>query len=116
MARETNFREGELDSLRVLGVLYARAGEYLEAEIRLHECVDLAHKHNDPYRHGQALLELGRTYQHLASVDAPAQTEYKAQAVTTLTEAARKFEALGAAYDLQLAQAALDQIQTKTTE
>jgi hypothetical protein len=95
-----------------LGVLRARAGETSEAEILFGRAIELSLAQNDPYRQGQALLELGRMYQSLAQTDHSVPEKWRAKALSTLSEAAGQFERLGAAYDLRQAQFALNQVQT----
>jgi tetratricopeptide (TPR) repeat protein len=114
MAQADGQTAKEIDCLRVLGVLQARAGESSEAEILLDQAIELSLAQSDPYRQAQALLELGRMYQSLAQTDHSAPDKWRAKALATLTEAAEQFEALGAAHDLDLAQAALNQIQNPT--
>jgi tetratricopeptide (TPR) repeat protein len=116
MARTAGHVEGEADCLRVLGVLRSRTGQYDEAEAMLQDSVDLALKQDDPYRHGLALLELGRAYQSLAQIDQPSWLGWRAKAVVALNQAAEKFYTLGAAYQLQLAQTALSQLQSEGSE
>ena len=92
-------------------MLRARAGETSEAEILLGQAIELSLAQSDPYRQAQALLELGRMYQSLAQTDYSAPDKWRAKALAILTQAAEQFEALGAAHDLDLAQAALNQLQ-----
>ncbi|MEE8391358.1 MAG: tetratricopeptide repeat protein [Anaerolineae bacterium] len=113
MAQTAGLAEMEADCRRVLGVLHARAGDYLEAEVLLREAVDLCLQLNVPYGQGRALFELGRLYQSLAHIADPAQAEWRAKALTALGEAIEQFEHLGAAYDLQMARAALSQLQAE---
>jgi tetratricopeptide (TPR) repeat protein len=112
MAQGAGLMEQQVDCLRALGVLRARSDLYAEAEKDLLTALDLAKKQNDPYRQGQALLELGCLYQSLAQTDHSAPVKWRAKALSTLTGAAEQFERLGAAYDLRQAQLALNQIQT----
>ena len=112
MAQAAGQTEKEVDCLRVLGVLRARAGETSEAEILFGRAIELSLAQNDPYRQGQALLELGRMYQSLAQTDHSVPEKWRAKALSTLSEAAGQFERLGAAYDLRQAQFALNQVQT----
>lgn len=111
MARSAELTEEEADSRRVLGVLYARAGDYLEAEVLLRESVDLCLQLNAPYNKGLALLELGRLYGYLANSDGSGHNEWRVKALTVLSEASKQFETLGATYDLQLAQALSRQLE-----
>ena len=111
MARIAGHVEGEADCLRVLGVLRFRTGQYDEAEAMLQNSVDLAVSQNDPYRQGLALLELGHAYQALTQTDQSLQLGWRTKAVVVLNQAIEKFNSLGAAYQLHLAQTALSQLQ-----
>jgi predicted Ser/Thr protein kinase len=114
MAQTAGLAEMEADCRRVLGVLHARAGDYLEAEVLLHEAIDLCLQLNVPYGQGWALFELGRLYQNLAHIADPTQAEWRAKALTALGEAIEQFERLGAARDLQMVRATLSQLQAET--
>lgn len=117
MAQTAGLTEAEADCRRVLGVLCARAGNYQRAEALLQEAVDLCLSLNAPYNQGLALLELGRLYRYLANDPVEtdeARLEWRAKALTALDEAIEKFERLGAAHDLELAQAEMDGLQTKS--
>ena len=116
MARQAGFVEGEVDCLRVLGVLKAKAGDHQKAQVRIQDSAQLAQQYNDPYRQGLALLELGRAYQALAQTDQPSRLGWRTKAVVTLNQAIEKFNALGAAYQLQLAQTALSQLQISDSD
>jgi predicted ATPase/class 3 adenylate cyclase len=110
IAQATEFTEAEVECRRVLGVLHARAADYLEAEVLLRESVDLCIQLDTPYSQGLALLELGRLYAHLAGTGASSQAEWQVKALTAYSEAIGAFRSLGAAHDLQLAQTALSQL------
>ncbi len=114
MAREAKLAEVEADCRRVLGILRARTGDYLEAEVLLCEAVDLCLQLNAPYGRGRALLELGRLYQQLAHRDGPSRTDWQAKALKVLTEATEQFASLGAAYDLQMARTVIGQIKSQS--
>lgn len=104
MARSVGLVEKEIDCLRGLGALRARAGQHTEAENLLLASVNLAIKQNDPYRRGLALFELGRLYRQMAQTNRAEQSKWQTKAQATLKSAARLFETLGAAYDLRLVQ------------
>jgi tetratricopeptide (TPR) repeat protein len=110
MAQAAKLQAEEANCYRTLGILSGRAGRYDKAETYLRSSVELSAKQNDPYRQGLALLELGRLYLALAQAGDSCDTNWPAQASSILTEAAEKFEALGAAYDLQVTRQALSQI------
>jgi tetratricopeptide (TPR) repeat protein len=110
MAQETQFTEEEIDSLRVLGILQTRAGQYDQAEIHLQESFELSRQQKVRYRQGLALLESGRLYQRRAQLDQDAAEAWRAKALETLAEAADIFETVGASHDLHLARQALDQL------
>jgi ATP/maltotriose-dependent transcriptional regulator MalT len=111
MARTAGFMEGEIDCLRVVGILQFRAGRYDRARAMLQNSSELAQKQNDPYRQGLALLELGWIYQAQAQNDQPGRLGWQAKAVVAFNQAGELFNSLGAAYQLHLAQTALDQLQ-----
>ena len=113
LAQEAKLQAEEANCYRTLGILSGRAGQYDQAETYLRSSVELSAKQNDPYRQGLALLELGRLYLALAQAGDSSSTNWPAQASSTLTEAAEKFEALGAAYDLQVTRQALSQIEVR---
>jgi tetratricopeptide (TPR) repeat protein len=110
MAQEAQFTEGEIDSLRVLGILQTRAGQYVQAEIHLQESLELSRQQKVLYRQGLALLESGRLYQRRAQLDQDAAEAWRAKALESLDEAAELFETLGANHDLHLTRQALDQL------
>jgi class 3 adenylate cyclase/Tfp pilus assembly protein PilF len=110
LAQEAKLQAEEANCYRTLGSLFRRAGRHDEAETYLRDSVELSAKQNDPYRHGLALLELGRLYLDLAQTDGSSNTTLLARAASSLNEAADKFEALGAAYDLQVTRQVLSQI------
>ena len=111
MARTAGHLEKEADVLRALGMLRLQAGQYEAAESALRTSADLSEQHNDPYRQGQTLLEIGRLYHYLADVDPTERDNWHAKAVVVLDQAADRFELLGAAYDLRLTQSLLNQSQ-----
>jgi tetratricopeptide (TPR) repeat protein len=115
LAQGAGLTATEADCRRVLGILRARAGDHLEAELQLHESIDLCNQVNAPYNKGLALLELGRMYLNLARTDGGAHTEWRAKALTALAEAVGYFDLLGAAHDLDLARALLRQIPSERT-
>jgi tetratricopeptide (TPR) repeat protein len=100
LARATGQSEQERECLRVLGALSARTGDHAQAEELLREAIALCGEHHDLYRHGLALIELGRAYESLETTGGPGPV---AQALECYTRAAEMFEQLGAAYDLQIA-------------
>jgi predicted ATPase/class 3 adenylate cyclase len=110
IAQATEFTEAEVECRRVLGVLHARAGDYLEAEVLLRESVDLCIQLDTPYSQGLALSELGRLYAHLAGNGSSSQAEWHVKALTSYSEAVKIFQSLGAAHDLKMAQSALSQL------
>jgi tetratricopeptide (TPR) repeat protein len=111
MSQEAKLSAQEANCYRALGMLHTHAGQYTEAETYLQDSVTLSLGQNDPYRQGQALLELGRLYFTLAQADQSPDGDWKTRAVAMLNEAAEKFESLGAAYDLHLTQTVLSQIE-----
>jgi predicted ATPase/class 3 adenylate cyclase len=112
-ARGAGLTELEADCHRVLGVLRAQAGDYLEAELLLHEALNLYLELDAPYGRGLALFELGRLYRTLANAGDSAQTEWRNKAVTVIGQATEIFEELGARYDLRLTKAALSELQAE---
>ena len=106
MAQAAQLMEGETDTQRILGILYTRAGEYDQAETALQRSYQLAVKQGGRYRQGLARYELGRLYQQQAQVDRAAAAEWQTRATVSFEEAVNLFAALGAIYDLGLAQAA----------
>ncbi len=113
LARQSGLRDMEADCLRVLGVLRARTGEWLEAETHFHESIEVCLQQKDPYRQGLALLEMGRLFQQLARAGDLAGTGWQARALEILQEASALFQRLGAAYDLRAADALLVQIERR---
>ncbi|MDH3675651.1 MAG: tetratricopeptide repeat protein, partial [Anaerolineae bacterium] len=110
LAQEAKLQAEEANCYRTLGILSGRTGKYDQAETYLGDAVELSAKQNDPYRQGLALFELGCLYLALTQAGDSSDTNWPAQAASTLNEAAEKFEALGAAYDLQATRQALSQI------
>ena len=99
--------QGEIDSLRVLGILEAQVGQFSQAEGHLRESIELSIEHNVRYWQGLALLELGRLYQRQVQIDQAVAGDWRAKAQQSLNEAAEIFETLGAGHDLQLTRQAL---------
>jgi tetratricopeptide (TPR) repeat protein len=110
LARSTQFVEGQIDSLRVLGTIQSLSDNYGEARATLQESIRLAQTHHAAYRQGQALYASGRLYQRLAQVDPTAAEQWQTQALNAFNEAVHLFEALGAGHDLRLVQVALNQV------
>lgn len=98
MAQAARLMEGETDAQRILGILHTRVGKYSQAESALQCSYQLAVKQGGRYRQGLARYELGRLYQQQAQAD---------RAAACFEEAVNLFAALGAIYDLGLAQAAV---------
>jgi class 3 adenylate cyclase/tetratricopeptide (TPR) repeat protein len=115
MARTMHFIEGEVDSLRVLGILYTQAGEYLQAETCLLDSVELSLKQNTGYRRGLALYELGRLYVRLAQLNQPVSDDWPVKALKALNEAGELFKTLGAVHYLHRVQLSLRDIQAENT-
>ena len=115
MAQTAEHKEGEIDSLRVLGGLAARAGRYDLSETHLRHSHDLCLKQQAPYRLGLACYELGRLYQNRALAQEQDSHTCRTKAKQNLDEAAALFTELGAAHDLQQVQAALAQIESIAT-
>ncbi len=115
MARTMHFMEGEIDSLRVLGILLNRVGQYSQAETCFRDSIELSLKQNTRYRRGLALYELGRLYANLAQADQPISDEWRAKALEVLNEAAELFKTLGAVHNLRLVQLSLRDIQAENT-
>jgi predicted ATPase/class 3 adenylate cyclase/Tfp pilus assembly protein PilF len=114
MAREAGLTEAEADCRRALGTLRTRIGQTREAEAILQEAIDLYLQLNAPYGQALTLLELGRLYQSLAqAADSSLRQEWQGKALTAFDNAIRHFESLGAAYDLQEAQAALNRLRAE---
>jgi len=110
MARAAGLSELETECLRVLGLLRARVGDVLVAEALFYKSITVCRQRNDVYRHGQALLELGRLYEQLS---ARGRAEHAgSQALEAYREAAELFQQLGANYDLAQAQKAYDRLQS----
>ncbi|MBU0703131.1 MAG: tetratricopeptide repeat protein [Chloroflexi bacterium] len=110
-AKEAGLSEEQIFCLRALGVLRTRAERWEEAEAPLREALALCLEQSDPYQEGLTLLELGRLYHSRAQTGEPVEADWQPRAMAALREAAERFKALGAAYDLQMAQAALHELQ-----
>jgi len=114
MARKAEITETDAECRRVLGILRARAGEYMQAESLLHEAVELSRRRSDSYQQGLALLHLGHLYVRLASGTGPDQAEWYVKALMAYAQAIDLFKLIGAAYDLQLAESALEQVRAES--
>lgn len=110
MAKTMHFMEGEIDSLRVLGILLTQAGQYSQAETCFRDSIELSLKQNTRYRYSLALHELGRLYACLTQADQPNSDEWRAKALKLLNEAAGLFKTLGAVHNLHLVQLSLHDI------
>jgi class 3 adenylate cyclase/tetratricopeptide (TPR) repeat protein len=113
MAQEAKLLAEEANCLRLLGALYAAMAQYSEAENCFRHSVALALEQTDPYRQALAQLEWGRMYVKLAKTENPLQPDWTTKAIIILSEAAEKFESLGAVHDLHLTQTVLGQIQAE---
>jgi predicted ATPase/class 3 adenylate cyclase/Tfp pilus assembly protein PilF len=109
-AQETNLPELEADCRRALGMLYARAGNYLQAESLLRESIDICLRANMPHARGLALAELGKVYANSARQQTERE-DWSARALSTYHEAAEQFRQLGAAYDLRGVEAAINTLE-----
>lgn len=116
MAQAAGVQETEVDCRRVLGILGARAEDWAEAELQLRQSVELCVRLHDGYRQGQALHELGKLYERLALGGRSSPAEWRAKALAAYNQAIELFELLGAAHDLQTAQAALNALHSDTDE
>jgi predicted ATPase/class 3 adenylate cyclase len=116
MARTAELAEVEADCERVLGMLRARDGDYLEAEVLLRESVDLCLQLDAPYSRGLALLELGRLFEKRAQADRSAKAQWREKALVALEEAIEGFESLGAVRDLQVARELRSQLQAEMAQ
>jgi predicted ATPase/class 3 adenylate cyclase len=110
MAQSAGLMDQQADCLRALGLIRAASGLVAAAETDLLAALELAETQDDPYRQAQALLTLGQLYQRLAQAYPLDARDWPAEATSALHRAAQRFESLGAAHDLQLAQAALSQL------
>jgi len=108
MARAGGLSELESECLRVLGMVRARAGDVIVAEALFYKSIAVCRQRNDAYRHGLALLELGRLYEQLGAYGQSDQAGV--QALQAYREAGELFERLGANYDLGQAQKAYDRL------
>ena len=109
-AHSAGLLEEEADSHRVAGLLRARIGDWKEAESELRESFTLSVQHNYPYRKGQALLELGHLYQRWGRQSAATLADGHEKARQAYHDAREIFDKLGATYDLQMVEAALNQL------
>lgn len=111
VAQEAGLTEQEAHCRRVLGMLHARAENYLEAESLLRESVDICLQSNIPYARGLALAELGKLYEHIMRNQYAEHEAWSIKALSVYREAAEQFRQLGAAFDLQRVQAAIDALE-----
>jgi hypothetical protein len=107
MAREAIQSEQEPECLRVAGILHTMAGEGSEAEKLLQAAADGSRRRNDSYREGLALLDLGRLHEHSKSSDD------ELRALAEYDAATEHLARLGAAYELQIAIAAREQLRRR---
>jgi class 3 adenylate cyclase/tetratricopeptide (TPR) repeat protein len=107
LARAAEQPELVSECLRVLGSLRASAGDYMVAEALLYQSIAICRQRSDRYRHGLALLDLGRLYERQRP---RGQTEQTELAIDTYRAAAELFRQLGAAHDLRVAQAAIERL------
>ena len=110
MAQSAGLLKRETECLRVLGALQTRVGNYLEGEASLRQSFNLATKQNMPYLQAQVLYELGQLYLRLYQTSDPVSEEWQSEALTNLNQAAKLFKTLGAAYDLEVTQKAINQV------
>ena len=107
-ARSSGLLKEEAECLRVQGILSTQLGDYVKAETSLRESAEFSRQINDPYRQGLTLIALGQLYQTLAQEGG---ADWRAKAREALHDANVQLSAIGAAYDLQRAQAALAQVE-----
>ncbi len=112
LALEGGFQGEETETLRVVGSLYARLGDYAQAETELNKSIELAKKLNDRYRQAQALFELGQIYLTQIQFEPADQADRLEQARNVLEKAIQYFERLGAKQDLKKAQKVRIQVST----
>lgn len=106
--------EVEADCRRVLGMLKAKEGDYLEAETLLQESVDLCIQANASYGRSLAQIELGQLYLDMAQADPKNQSERTAKSRAILNIAIEELTRLGANYDLKVARVLLKHAQVKS--
>ena len=112
MARAAGLSELESECLRVLGVVRVRSGDLTVAEALFYKSIAVCRQRNDVYRHGLALLELGRLYEQLSALGRSKQAGV--QALEAYRDAAELFKRLGASYDFNQAQKAYDRLHSSS--
>jgi len=112
LARAASLSELESECLRVLGMVRASAGDLIVAEALFYKSIAVCRQRNDVYRHGLALLELGRLYEQLSALGQSKQSS--AQALEAYRDATELFKRLGANYDLDQAQTARDRLRSNS--
>lgn len=110
LTQSAKLTEQEGKSLRALAILKTRMGHYFDAEILFREAIDLFLQINIPYWQAMTLLEMGKMYQRRADDTAQNKNEWLDKAQQNIEEARQHFERLGAAYDQQQAEEALQVI------
>jgi predicted ATPase/class 3 adenylate cyclase/Tfp pilus assembly protein PilF len=113
LAGESGLLEQKADCQRILGIIYARGGDWELAQSRFQESLILCQQQRDPYRQALALLAMGQMKFRRAETEGSGDQEILALAGQDLREAALIFECLGAAHDLQLARSALAKIKER---
>ena len=110
LAQEAKLFAEEANCYRTLGIIYGRIGRPEEAQDHLQASIHLTQAQKDPYRHGLALMDLGYLYLEMIRAEPEPQDERQTKARLAFSEAAENFRRLGADYDLDLAQIALDSL------
>lgn len=93
----------QVDALRILGALHARAERFDQAESMLNHSIQLAQQQNDRYSEAKTRYELGLMYQRWGENESDLQNQLLEQAEQALDASAHIFQELGARHDLQLA-------------
>ncbi len=104
IAQESSLVDWEADCCRAIGIAHLRSKEYDTAHNFFAESASLAQRASDPYRRALALLEISTLCHEASCSDASAAERWSAQGRTSVDEAAKVFQHLGAKRDLARAE------------
>ncbi len=100
IAQRGDLSEKQMDALRVLGKIYAGAGQFEQSEAFLHRSIELAQRLNDRFSEAKSHYEMGMLYWHWTKQDPDQRQQQLEHAARSLDKAICIFETLGAKHDL----------------
>ncbi|MBE0696229.1 MAG: tetratricopeptide repeat protein, partial [Anaerolineaceae bacterium] len=107
ISRRGDLADKDVDTLRILGTIQSKIGEFKAAETHLLQSIELALQLNDRFAEAKARFELGILFWNWSQRDQALQRQFLERSKQALDGAVRIFETLGAKQELQRAKNAL---------